>query len=319
MNATEYIADALCEDVRVEVRPAEWRFPAYFEKAYAFEKCIIGGVPFILMHDRGQIGLTANEIMTQGERVSETTGLTPVYVAGTLPGDGRRRMVARRFSYIVPGKGFYLPTLCACMTESMPKKSPEYTQLGNAAQYLAILYLNGMAGREQSIAAAMAATGYSRMSVIQAFNELVYFKAGSHEGTRRHFHFLEDRAALWEELRPVMRNPCVRTIGLERIPAGLKPVVAGTSALCLRSMLSPLEQREFAVRLRDFNAIGKTETVNSRYAPFLLQLWSYVPCAMGDGAVDPYSLCLSLEGNSDDRVQIGLDEMMRSLKNDSRT
>ena len=314
----EYIAEALCEDVRTEARPSEWRFPAYFERAYAFEKCFIGGVAFVLMNDRGLLNLTANEIMTHGARVSEATGLAPVYVADTLPGDGRRRMVARRFSFIIPQKGFYLPSLCACMTESMPRKSQEYSRLGNAAQYLAVLYLNDRTGCEQSITGAMAETGYSRMSIIQTFKELVYFNAGFRKGTRRHFHFLEDKSDVWEELRPVMHSPCVRTVGLERLPEGLNPVPAGTSALCLRSMLSPPEQQEFAVRMRDFNALGKIETIHSRYAPFLLQLWNYEPCSMDDGAVDPYSLFLTLEDSPDDRIQIGLDEMMRREKNDSR-
>jgi|GEM_PF-6132186 len=313
MNALEYITTNFTDAASLEARPTAWHFPSFMEKLYTFAKCTINGIPFAMMQDNGLDNLTAKVVMTHGERVSEATGLPVIFVTSSLPADGRKRMCEHRFAFVVPGIELYLPQLFVQLKEQQPAKTPNYSKLGIAAQYLAICYLNGFSANELSIAEAMSVTGYSRMGVIQAFNELEYFKAGSRMGTHRHFVFYGNKTELWEELRPRMSNPCKRVIGLDAIPDGLEVVPAGTSALCSRSMLAPAEQQEYAIRLREFNAAGKIKTVSTAYAPILLQLWTYVPRKLADECVEPYSLYLSLTENTDDRIQICLDEMMREV------
>ncbi len=260
--------------------------------------------------------LTAKVIMTHGERVCEATGFPVVFVTSSLPADGRKRMCAHRFAFIVPGIELYLPQLFAQLKEHLPTTTRVYSKLGIVAQYLAVCYLNGFAANTLSIADAMEVTGYSRMGVIEAFNELEYFKAGSRMGTHRRFVFHDNKAELWDDLCPQMANPCKRVIGLEKLPRGLPVVSAGLSALSRRSMLAPAEPQEYAIRLKDFNAVEKITAVSTAYAPILLQLWTYVPRSLADGCVEPYSLSLSLKENTDDRVQICLEEMMNGIKHD---
>lgn len=316
MNALEYIKNNFTDDVSFEARSAEWHFPAFMEKLYTFGKCTINGVSFTMMQDNGYDNLTAKVIITHGERVCEMTRQPVVFVTSSLPADGRKRMCEHRFAFIVPGVELYLPQLFAQLKEHQPLKTRVYQELGIAAQYLLVCYLNGFATSDLSIADAMKLTGYSRMAVIQAFNELEYFKAGSRLGRYRHFVFHHNKGELWEELRPKMTNPCKRIIGLDKLPEGLPVVRAGISALCRRSMLAPSEQQEYAIRRRDFYAAEKINTVSIAYAPILLQLWTYVPRTLADECVEPYSLYLSLQANMDDRIQICLDEMMRRVDHD---
>lgn len=316
MNAIEYIKSYFTDNASQTPRPTNWHFPHFMEKLYTFAKCTVNGIDFAMMQDNSPGSLTANVIMTHGARVSESTGLPVIFVTSSLPADGRKRMCEHHFSFIVPGLELYLPQLFVQLKENQPAQTREYSNLGIAAQYLAVCYLNGFTDRELSIADAMNVTGYSRMGVIQAFHELEFFKAGSRMGSHRHFIFHDDKSELWEDLRPKMHNPCKRVIGLEKIPDGMPVVSAGTSALCCRSMLAPAEQQDFAIRLKDFNAIGKIATISTAYAPVLLQLWTYVPRKTEDGGVEPYSLFLTLEDNADDRIQICLEEMMQGVHHD---
>ncbi|MBQ9366235.1 MAG: hypothetical protein IJT83_00525 [Victivallales bacterium] len=313
MTEIDYIKANFTQDVKKEERTPSWRFPSFLEKLYSFAKCTINGLTFTIMQDLGKDNLTAGTVMTHGERVQEETGFPVIYVTKSLPSDGRKRMCVHHFGFIVPGVELYLPQLYVQLKENQPAKTREFSSLGVAAQYLTICYLNGFIAKELSISDAMVNTGYSRMGVIQAFTELEYFKAGSRMGKHRHFVFMEDKRELWEEIRGVLRNPCKRTIGLEKLPEGCAVVPAGTAALCKRSMLSDKEPQEYAMRLREFNALGKVRTVHTSYASVLLQLWTYPPLPGNDGIVEPFSLFLTLADSNDDRIQISLEEMMRSV------
>ena len=80
----------------------------------------------------------------------------------------------------------------------------------------------------------------------------------------------------------------------------------------MRSMLNPTAQREFAAFHTDYSRMRQTE-IPVADAPIRLELWNYHPIAMPDGAVDPFSLWLTLNGNPDDRIQICLEEMMKEI------
>lgn len=49
-------------------------------------------------------------------------------------------------------------------------------------------------------------------------------------------------------------------------------------------------------------------------AGIVLQLWRYRPDVLSDGVIDPFSLALSLRGESDERVQMAIDEMLEELQ-----
>ena len=75
-------------------------------------------------------------------------------------------------------------------------------------------------------------------------------------------------------------------------------------------MLNPSEQRELAAFHTDYSRHRQQE-IPVADAPIRLELWNYQPLVMSDGAVDPFSLWLTLKDNQDDRIQICLEEMMK--------
>ena len=58
----------------------------------------------------------------------------------------------------------------------------------------------------------------------------------------------------------------------------------------------------------------KYEVIPPDEADIVLQLWRYSPDVLGDGAIDSLSLALSLREETDERVQMAIDEILRELQ-----
>jgi hypothetical protein len=92
-------------------------------------------------------------------------------------------------------------------------------------------------------------------------------------------------------------------------------LLAGISALSTRTMLSEPAYPEYAVSRDAWKAMEKRGVVNvpmEEPGTCLLQVWCYDPRVLEvDGAVDPFSLFLSLQNAADERIDMALEKMMK--------
>jgi len=74
---------------------------------------------------------------------------------------------------------------------------------------------------------------------------------------------------------------------------------------------------EYAISRNDWKALEKTGVdiiPIEEPGTCLLQVWCYAPQILEvDGAVDPFSLFLSLQGTNDERIEMALEEMMEQV------
>ena len=199
------------------------------------------------------------------------------------------------------------------LTEVGEKKPKEYSSLGVAAQMILLGYLNrphdGIA-----IADAVSLTGYTRISVMKAFDELEYFGLAMRDRSSHRLVFGGDRKKLFEEARPLLRNPKRRTLFLDAIPGGLSVVRAGTDALSDVSMLAPGNIREFAALSSEALRRKDLVEVPRESASIRLELWHYRPAFVYGDRIDPLSLVLSLADEQDDRVQGEIEEVLERFQ-----
>ena len=78
-------------------------------------------------------------------------------------------------------------------------------------------------------------------------------------------------------------------------------------------MLSADTQVCLAAEAKEFNKLKLSNQCPIDDAPIILELWKYPPCIIGNNSVDNYSLYLTLQNDTDVRVQIALDEMMKGV------
>lgn len=307
---TDYLKTAL----GVEIEATEYsanHLPAFLGWCYDFFCFSLGGHSCLLAIKKPAVHLTPMSIAKNINYLAVHTGYTIIFGCAQMIAYERQRLMERKIPFVIPGRQLYLPFLALVISEYGTQKQRAFEAMGTAAQTLLLRWLNGLADGF-SISEAMATIGYSKPSVIRAFDELEFFGAARRQGKERRLLFLGDRAMQWKELRSRLSNPCRRTIGLESLPPGLVVVPSGTEALCFRSMLNPPDWRELAAFHTDYTHLRQKE-IPTEDAPLRLELWNYRPITMPDGAVDPFSLWLTLKDEQNERVQICLDEMMKGI------
>ncbi len=313
------IIDYIRITLGIEINASEYadsHFPAFLGWSYVFYSFTLGEHSCLLSIKKPDASLTPVAIAKHVDFLAKQTGRTVIFGCNAMLAYERQRLMQRKIPFIIPGRQVYLPFLSIVLSEFGTKKQRTFDTFGNAAQVLLMQWLNNQTS-EFSIAEAMDASGFTKPSVIRAFDELEFFGIARRHGKERRLHFLGDRATQWEEIRDKLLSPCRRIVGIEKLPSELVAIPSGTEALAMRSMLNPPECREFATFHTDYSRL-RQEEIPIADAPVRLELWNYHPLVMSDGGVDPFSLWLTLKGDKDERVQICLDQMMKEVY-DQRT
>lgn len=127
--------------------------------------------------------------------------------------------------------------------------------------------------------------------------------------------FDEDKKSLWEQSLPLLNSPVVKEVYVDELPYEIK-TLAGELALSNISNLNPDEKHCYAVFLKDYQEYKKQGELlkeNPFDGKYLLQVWKYNFKILMDGPdVDPLSLYLSFKDNKDERIQLAIEQIIKS-------
>ena len=157
-----------------------------------------------------------------------------VFVAASLGADDRRRLIAKRVPFVVPGNQMFLPELAVDLREHFRSKpSAPPGALSPAAQLLVIAVLLGHALDGQAPAALAARYRYSRMTIGRAVDELRALELADVEtsGKPHRFSMRWRGQDLWARVRPLLRSPVRKHRRLPAPPPQFGGLLAGESAL----------------------------------------------------------------------------------------
>lgn len=114
---------------------------------------------------------------------------------------------------------------------------------------------------------------------------------------------------------PRLKSPVERFIYVKEIPNNLPWLQSGVKALSAMTMVGAKElDRGMAIFKKNSPSIP-VETIISQedfedFGGLIIEVWSYDPLLLAqDGRVDDISLLLNLEDDTDERIQMGLDEI----------
>lgn len=122
--------------------------------------------------------------------------------------------------------------------------------------------------------------------------------------------------ALWTTLLGIELSPLFREVQSNYVPKDRRTyIVAGESALSHYSNLAEPKQATIAMAASDFRRVYQQEKSTIPYGDFgspgTVQVWKSDPRLFAiDGAMNPIELYFSLRSNTDERVQMSLDEML---------
>jgi DNA-binding MarR family transcriptional regulator len=314
-----YLHETLGIAPSVGVWPGAGKLPYFLQDTFEVRELKLLDRQVLLAIDKrpGKPGLA--NVRGQMAKLRQLAGMPVVYVTRTLASYERKRLIEQKVPFLVPGNQLYLPNLGIDLREYFrrPPAAPD-SALSPATQAMLITVLLRQPWRaEWQPAEVMSDLGYTAMTLSRAVKELTAAGIATlrAEGRARWLHTERTAEHTWERAKPLLRSPIKRRFWARPIVKWTPPHVklAGLSALARHSMLSEPQWPIYAVS----PAQWKTATQAGIEAlPEPLpgacewELWHYNPALIPNSeTVDPLSLTLSLQDNTDERVQLALDEL----------
>jgi len=314
-----YLHDSL--GLTVEVRP--WldaaKLPYFLQEAFETrELTLLGHSVLLANHRRARKGGLA-EVRAQLDKLRAVAKLPVIYVTDALASYERKRLVEQQVPFLVPGNQLYLPDLGIDLREYFRQalQAPAIA-LSPATQALLIAALLHKPWRaDWEPAEIVANLGYTSMTLSRAIRELTAagFVTLTRRGRDRHLHTDLGPQEVWELAKPMLRSPVKRTSWVWPTPKWMPPRVrvAGMSALARLSLLAEPPIPVYAVSAAQWKVAtqaGIKLLMEPAEGCCEWQMWNYSPELLPDSrTVDPLSLTLSLQHETDERVQLALEEL----------
>jgi len=232
----------------------------------------------------------------------------------------RRRMVELGQAFVVPGRQLFWPAIGSVETTQRPKRlrpTPVQT-LGPTAQQLLIALLLQRMLAPITVTSAAEDLGCTAASISQAVktleaNSLVHAEL---HGRERLLRLAAEPDVIWRRAQPYLRSPIRqrRRIRISELPSEAT-LRAGESALAAMTELAEPKEPTYALASRLWPKTDAPRSIPTQdVGTCIVELWRYTPQATAaHGCVDPLSLTLSMEGTTDERVQLALESLMGTM------
>ena len=322
------VTDYLQETLGIQPASRLWsgaaKLPYYLQDEFELHELKAGDRSILLPVSRRKKHQTPSALRERLEKLKTLASRPVVYVIGALASYERKRLIEQKVPFIVPGNQLYLPDLGIDLREYFRQPQKESVNaFSPATQALLLRALLSQATQREWNPAEMAhEVGYTAMTVSRAVSELTITGVARLDQRGRARWLLMDRtpAETWELIRPRLRTPIKRQFWAHTPTASdhKDAPLAGLSALAYYTQLADPATPVYALAAEWLRSPG-FKNVKEIPEPVpggcQLQVWSYAPILGGSAknhdkrAVDPLSLSLSFQGNTDERIDLALEEL----------
>ena len=315
----QYLQDTLGLAAKLRPWPGAGKLPYFLQEAFDTRELTLLGHLVLLAKRRRARKAGLADVRTQLEKLRAVTKLPIIYVTDALASYERARLVGQKVPFLVPGNQLYLPDLGIDLREYFRQAAQvSGAALSPATQALLIAALLRKPWQaDWDPAQIVANLGYTPMTLTRAVRELT--AAGivtlMRRGRERHLHVERRPQEMWEQAKPLLCNPVKRSVWVRPTAKWMPPRVrvAGLSALARLSLLTDPPWPVHALSPAQWKAATQADIkplIEPSEGCCEWQLWSYSPELLPETkVVDPLSLTLSLQQETDERVQLALDEL----------
>jgi DNA-binding MarR family transcriptional regulator len=317
-NLIDQFERYLREILGITVTPTPWesanRLPFFLRDRYRFFEARLTGETCLLMIDKAGRDEPPSVIRKHIEHIQTKWNGPVVYVRDRIVAYNRKRLIAQKVPFVVPGNQMYLPMLGVDLREHFRGKPQPARQSFRPSTQALLIHMLQQTHREFSPTELAQTLGYSAMTMGRALDELQAAGLGesSRSGRDRSLHLTEPKDAIWKKAQSFLRDPVKSRRPIRMTPGRDIPgPLAGLSALSRYSMLGEPDNTVVALSARNWKLLRQQDTVTEAAGELIVEVWSYDPTLLArEGVVDRLSLYLSLRRDPDERIETALDQMM---------
>ena len=288
------------------------KLPLKFKGSYELFSVYQDSIEWIIAKPKKELRL--NALRYDRSQIEKVSGLNCALYFNRLSYYTKETMLNEGIPFILEGKQVFLPFLGMLLSEKYNRRLVPVHTISFLTQKLILcaLYEKWNDMNATKIAEKL---GVTKMSVSRCLDEIEYLdiKILDKSGKTRKVSVCEEIRVLWEEIKPVLRNPVIARFQLaEDIQLDKK---AGISALCELSMLSDNVYPTYAVTKSELKETNIKQirqiSIGEEIGCEVLELGYFIEYN-GKMIQDPLSVMLSLsaEDLEDERVQICIDEIL---------
>lgn len=309
----EYIEAILHQNIQLIPYEEQYKLPLAYRNAYHLNRMIINGQEALLAAPVEKIPLAT--LRKQYRQMAVYTGLPCVLYLKETNYYGRDAMLEEGIPFVWEGHQIYLPYIGALLEDQKRPALRSCNQISYLTQKLLLMALYE-GWQRITVTKAAEKLGVSKMSITRCFDELEamdipYLMVRSRA---RSISADADKKAMWEKIKPILRNPIITTYALKEKPDIQLPIV-GTMALAHYSMLDESNRPTYAItkkKLSEIDLSAGRQTPAGEIPGCTIQEMGYQISFEDGSAVDPLTIVLGMgeEELSDPRVSMAIDEML---------
>lgn len=231
----------------------------------------------------------------------------------------RQRLINKKINFIVPGKQMFLPEFLVDLRETykIPYKSDKKLLPSAQAMLIYNLLNRDEAIEKYSLKELAQKFDYTQMGITKAANNLSNHKICEIKGTKeKYLHFHKAKKELWDEALNLLVNPVHKQVYVDELPQNTLLYKSNESALSVYSDLAEGNLLCYAIPKDRFYQLQREEllkNLNEEEGNYCLEIWKYNPGILTkQNYVDPLSLYLSLKDNPDERIQMALQQILKT-------
>lgn len=268
---------------------------------FSFYRAEFAGATFVLLVSKLGVNETPATCSKISNRLSSVLSLPIVFYFSNLKYYERQRYIEKSVFFITERGEVFLPNI---ILHSKKEKTKKPSKLSASAQFILLYHLQKMSLDGFSVSEMSSRIRqYSYVSIAKAVENIEALglcECRKDAERSKRIRFIAEGKELWENAKQYMTTPIKEIKYCDAIPP-IKFQYSGVSALASYTMLSPDETPTIAVypgRFKNVNFQG----LNDFDGNVKIEIWRYPEMDTESDVVDRLSLFLSLEGDTDPRV-----------------
>ena len=314
MGMKEYLEKVLHREVQLTAYPDMTKLPLIYRNAVYVHILSIDGHECLLIEPKETMALP--DLRKCCKQTERHTGMHCSLYLHTLNYYAKDILLQEGIAFVWENHQLYLPFLGVLLNSQDERQLKPYTQISFITQKLLLkaLYETWDAA---TVTRAAEALRVSKMTITRCFDEIEVLELPilQVKSRARKLYADPDKRAMWQLIKPSMRNPIIKEFRLAEVPQADLPL-SGISALVEYSMLAdnPYPTVAFEkTQMKELNPTAWKQVPPMEQPVCIAHEVGYILPFGGHNAIDPLSITLILtdEDRADPRIEISLAEMLK--------